>query len=59
MLWLVVAQDGIDLGDVPAFGLESEILVLQIAQAPAEQRGRREQYQRHCRLPDDQRLLRP
>ncbi len=59
LLRLVVAEHGINRGDVPAFGLESEILVLQIAQALAEQRRRGEQYQGHCGLPDDQRLLRP
>ncbi len=38
LLRLIVAQHGVDPCDVAVLGFESEILVLQIAQAPAEQR---------------------
>src|SRR6202034_2371954 len=53
------AECGIDRQEITALGLEAEVLVFEIAQALRQQRSGREQYQRHCRLYDDQGFLRP
>src|SRR5690348_11534176 len=59
LLLLVAGILRIDRSQITAAGLESEVLVLPIAQALAEHRSCAQQYQRHSRLPDHQRLLRP
>jgi hypothetical protein len=59
LLGLEVAQGWIDPGDETVFVLEAEVLMLEIAQALGEQRGRGEQHERHGGLADDERLLHP
>ena len=59
LLRLVGTQGGIDPRNVPALSLEPEILVLQVAQALAQQGCCGEQDQRHRGLRNHQRSLRP
>ena len=59
LLLPVAREPRIDPDQIPAMGIESEVLVLAIAQALAEHCRCAKQDERHSRLHDHQRPLRP